>query len=251
MKFDYLTDNSERSLAPFFSLKMLSTTFNSVLIVSGLCLVLWPTKSLFAFIANNKTPLLFFEVFSAILVINAYINLKCGRGEIFESDYPVGHQKEVRTHERERNFFRYGLIGFLIHTFFLILTAFPLLIIAASISNVSNPTFAAAFSVVFAASFFCRMSGFMLYLFGGRLSVFDFYFSRVIGIVFLFATAFLAPWMNPIYVLYRLSFGIKGAEGSLPVAYVVFIFTALGANALLVILSHIRVRHLILKESVT
>lgn len=251
MRFDYLTDKSEKSLAPFFSSKMITITFNGVLITGGLCLLLWPTQSLFSFIAKNKEPHVFFEIFVAALIISAYINLKCGRGEIFESDYPEGHRKEVRTHERERFFFQYGLIGFLIHTLFLILTFLPMLIIAGSISDVSITVFAAAFSVLFAASFLCRMSGFMLYLFGGRLSIFGFWFARVLWIVFLFATALFAPFMNPIRMLYLLSLGIKSGEGSFSGAYFVFILTVMGVNVVLTILSHIRVKYLIFGESKT
>jgi len=141
------------------------------------------------------------------------------------------------------------LIGFFLHTLFLILPFLPILILSASISGVSLALLAKAMSVVFAASFFCRMFGFIIYLFWGRLSSFGFWFARAFLVVFIFATAFFAPFINPLRMLYELNRSLESMTGSFRDAYFFYMAAVMGGNAFLVILSHILVKRHILKEN--
>ena len=116
MRFDYLTDDSEKSLAPFFSPLMISVTYNSLLITGGLLLLFWPRRSLFHFFSDNSVPLLPFQIFSAAGIILSYVNFRCGRGEMFKRYFYTDPAPVDATYEKERPFFRYALVAFLLHT---------------------------------------------------------------------------------------------------------------------------------------
>ena len=87
MKYHYLTDESEKSLAPFFSKMVLSASFLSVVAVSVLLLMFWPHQPLAGFIIADKIPLLFFLIFSATLIIYSYVNLCCGCGDMMQKGH--------------------------------------------------------------------------------------------------------------------------------------------------------------------
>ena len=80
MKLYFLTDESEKSLAPFFSKRMLDTVMASVVIVGVLLIVFWSRRPLSEFVASGKEPNSFFLIFAAALIVNSYINLCCGGG---------------------------------------------------------------------------------------------------------------------------------------------------------------------------
>ena len=176
MKYYYLTDDSEKSLAPFFSKMVLSASFISVVGVSVLLLIFWPHQPLSNFIIIDKIPLVFFLIFSATLIIYSYVNLCCGCGDMIQKGYfTVKYRTDKSTFEKEIEFFRYGLIEFLLHTLILLLPFLPLLILAASISAVGFMTFIKAVSILYSASLLCRMFGFMVYLFWGRSSTIGYF----------------------------------------------------------------------------
>jgi uncharacterized membrane protein len=117
----------------------------------------------------------------------------------------MNYQADKSTHEKEIDFYRYGLIEFLLHTLLLLLTFLPLLSLAAFISAVSMITFIMAVSVLFTSSLFCRMSGFLAYLSWGRSSTLGYFAARALMIFFAFATIFFAPVINPLRLLYLLN----------------------------------------------
>ena len=89
MKYHYLTDNSEKSLAPFFSKMVLSASFVGAVIVSALVLLFWPRNPISDFIISDKVPLFFFLIFGATLIIYCYVNLCCGCGEMIRRGYHI------------------------------------------------------------------------------------------------------------------------------------------------------------------
>ena len=85
MKFDYVGNDSQKSLAPLFSAKMLSVTFNTVWLIALILLIWMPRKDVHLYVKDHVMPLNFLVVFGVTLLMNTYLNLRCGRGEIFES----------------------------------------------------------------------------------------------------------------------------------------------------------------------
>ena len=205
MKYYYLTDNSEKSLAPFFSKMVLSASFASVVIVGLLTLICWPRQPLGGYIIANKIPLVFVISFGAVLLIYCYVNLSCGCGEMIARHYFVRYRTDVSTFEKEIGFLQYGLIEFLLHTLILLLPFFPLLILAASISVASFISFLMAVCILYSASLLCRLFGFMVYLLWGRLSSLGYFTARVFMIVFVIGTFPFLPYINPLQVLYGLN----------------------------------------------
>ncbi|MFC1820972.1 hypothetical protein ACFLZG_07825, partial [Thermodesulfobacteriota bacterium] len=103
---------------------------------------------------------------------NSYINLRCGRGEISRRNiYPWSDRKKIITFEQERFFISYGLLGFSLHTVFLLFPLIPVLLVSASISGIPIQGFTRAFSVLFTTSLLCRMFGFMIHLSFGKWRV--------------------------------------------------------------------------------
>ena len=231
MKFDYLTDESQKSLAPFFSQKILSAVFHSVWIVSGLLALFWPRQHFFSFIGSDEIPALFFLIFSATLMIHSYVNLRCGRGEMNQPETYALYHQEAPAFEKENDFIRFGFIGFWLHTGFLILPFLPPLIISAAVSGVSMSVFMQGVSVVYTASMLCRMFGFTIYLFWGRSSTAGYLLARIFVVFFIFATLVFARVLNPLQILYKLNYYQTRVAGASMDSY--FIYMAAVSLAIL------------------
>jgi hypothetical protein len=206
MKFYFLTDESQKSLAPFFSVRVLKAVMVSVVIVGSFMIVFWPRQPLSELIATGSEPRIFFIVFTVTLIVNSYVNLCCGRGEMVAEDrHMANYLDDKPTYEKEIDFYRYGMIEFLLHTFVLLLPLLPFLSLAAFGSAVSMTTFIMAASVLYTTSLCCRMSGFLVYLSWGRSSTLGYFAARFLMILLVFATLFFAPAINPLQLLYLLN----------------------------------------------
>ncbi len=248
MKYFYLTDESEKSLAPFFSKTILSASFFSVVLISVVLLIFWPRKPLSAFVIVNEIPLVFFLVFAAALIISTYVNLCCGSGDMARKGYYIIKSRtDIATFEKEIEFLRYGLIEFLWHTLILLLPFLPLLILAASVSAVSFTIFMEAVSILYTASLLCRMFGFVVYLFWGRMSTLGYIVARAFLIAYLFGTLLFVPFINPIQFLSLLSVSPYGVGFPFFFYMVVLMVTII----LLIAASHIMVKRHIGKEETT
>ncbi len=247
MKFNYLTDDSEKSLAPFFSSITLSSTLYSVFIASGLVLLFWPWQDFANFMIKHQAPLTFFAIFTATLITNAYVNLRCGRGEMFTSHYFTGsgYYQEATTFEKENNFLQYGLIAFLLHTLLLLFPFLPLLILSTAMSGLPLTAFARAISIVFTASLLCRLFGFLMYLFRGRASLIGYLLARIFLIIFILVTAIVASEINPILPIYEMNRGLESIGLSLTSSYVLYMAAVISAISLLVIVNYLLVRRCI------
>ena len=246
MKYYYLTDTSEKSLAPFFSKMVLSACFVSVAIISVVLIISWPWQPLSVFVVSNKIPLIFFLIFAATLIVYSYVNLCCGCGDMIQRGYYIiNYRTDKSTFEKEIDFLHYGLIEFLLHTLILLLPLMPLLILPAAISAVSFITFVKAVSVVFTASLLCRMFGFLMYLLWGRLSTFGYFLARAFMVFFIFGTIIFAPSGNPLKLLYLLNQSSNGIGFSF-VFYTVIVVSAI---FFLILTNHILVKRNINKSS--
>ena len=248
MKYYYLTDDSEKSLAPFFSKMVLTASFISVVIISVILLIFWPRQPLAGFIIVNKIPLAFFLIFAATLIIYSYVNLCCGSGDMIQRGYYIiKYRTDKSTFEKEIDFFRYGLIEFLLHTLILLLPFLPLLILAASISAVSLITFVQAVFILYTASLLCRMFGFMVYLFWGRLSTLGYFAARAFMIIFIFGTFIFVPFINPLQFLYLLN----ESPSAMGLPFVLYMAIVMFATLLLILVNHTLVRGHINQEKTT
>jgi hypothetical protein len=205
MKYYYLTDESEKSLAPFYSKMVLSAGFVCVVIVGICVMIFWPRQPIGGYIMAEKVPFVFFLIFGTTLIVSCYINLYCGRGETIPRFYFIRNQTDLPTFEKEIDFLQYGLVQFVLHALILLLPFLPLLILAASVSVVSLVTFVQAVIVIYSASLLCRLFAFMVYLFGGRLSTAGYLAARGFMILFLFGTLFFQTAINPLQLLYLLN----------------------------------------------
>lgn len=210
MGFDYLTDDSEKSLAPFFLPRILFASYSIVFIVGFLSLLVWPRKSSLYLISVNSIPNHFFLTAAASLIVLAYVNLHCGRGELVKRDYLGRLSKEERPLEKERSFQTYGMIVFLIHSLFLLFPFLPLWILSASISGISLIDMTGAIIIIFTVSFLCRVFGFTTYLIWGWWNVVGYLIGIILAIYFIFISALFTPEINPILLLYKLNTSVKG-----------------------------------------
>lgn len=206
MNFYYLTDESEKSLAPFFSKRVLETIMAGVAIVGVFLIVFWSRQPIAELIAAGERPGIFFLIFAATLIVYSYVNLCCGGGELVRRGYHMMNYRTAKaTYEQEIAFYRYGLIEFLLHTLVLLLPFLPLLSLAAFSSAISMTPFIMAVSVLFTTSLLCRLAGFLVYLLWGRSSTLGYFAARGLMIFFVFATLLFAPVVNPLRQLYLLN----------------------------------------------
>ena len=205
MQWDYLYDESEKTLAPFFSESIMLYNFRCLIITCLVLLAMWPRLPFYHFLEISHPPLLFFQVFSAVTILCSYLSLRCGRGEMVLSDHFSVYYKEEPCFEKERNFFTYGLMGFLLHTVFLVLPYVPILIIATTVSWIPFVFFGQAIIVLYSSALLCRMMGFVFYLIGGKMSYSGYFIARVFIIIYLFATTLFDGRINPLNFFFRLN----------------------------------------------
>jgi len=230
MKYYFLTDESEKSLAPFFSRHVLGSLTAAVGIAALVLVVFWSRQSLAEILAVGNVPTVFFLVFAATLLAVSYVNLCCGAGELVRRSYLImNYQTEEPVHEKEIAFYRYGLIEFFLHTALLLLPFLPLLSLSAFSSAVSLASFTMAVSILFTTSLFCRFSGFLVYLIWGRSSTLGYFVARAQMIVFVIATIFVVPVVNPLRLLYQLNLSPDEQGGAFA------IYTAVVSFAILVL----------------
>ena len=208
MKFDYLSDDSQKTLAPFFSGKMLSITFNSVWILALILLIWTPRKALYVYVSRQDIPLNFLVIFGVTLLMNTYVNLRCGHGEIFEGLILVRPERNgLPTLEEERPFLSYGLVEFFLHTLFLLVIFLPLLLVSAAISEISPGVLFKVLSIIFSASLLCRLFGFLMFLSLRNWPRTGYHLNRLFFYVFIVGTGFFAPYTNPLLMIYALCMG--------------------------------------------
>lgn len=212
MKLYYLTDESAKSLSPFFSKRILEAVMAGVAIVAALLIVTWPRRPFFEILATGNEPIIFFLMFAATLLVNSYINLCCGCGDMIrKGSHIINYQSDKPTYEKELDFYRYGLIQFILHTFLLYLPFLPLLALAAVGTTVSGVTILMAACVLYTTSFVCRMTGFLVYLWKGRSSTIGYFTARFVMIIFVFVTILFAPILNPLRILFLLNHSPTGS----------------------------------------
>ncbi len=244
MKLRLPTDDSEKSLAPFFSPPVISATVYSLVIVSGLVLLFWPREPLLFYIRSGTGPLLFFQTFAATLIILSYLNLRCGRGELIKADYMYQFQKEKTVREKENPFLQYGLWVFLVHTFFMLAPFLPPLMLASSISGISPLSFFEALTVLFTAALLSRFFSFLVYLLLGRASVLGYLLIRGFAVFYLFATAGFAPVFNPLRMIHELNKNDPHPElYSFYMVASLFSMLILGSVSALMVRRHIRMEN--------
>jgi hypothetical protein len=247
MKIEYITNDSQKSLAPLFSAKMLAITFNMVWILALILLIWMPRKDLQIYVNEQVIPLNFLAVFVATLLMNTYVNLRCGRGEIFESPILVRPERErLTTFEEERAFFSYGLVEFLIHTLLLLMILLPLLLVSAAISAISPRGLFEALSIIFTTSLLCRLFGFLMFISWKNRPRIGYYLARLFFYFFIFATGIFAPYANPVLMVYSL---YNGRDISTPFSFGPYTSHMLIMTLAILILSlanQLRVRHNIL-----
>jgi hypothetical protein len=237
MKYYFLTDESEKSLAPFFARQVLAAAMAGTVLVGGVLLVFWPHRALAEVMLTGSRPAVFFFVFAAALVVNAYINLCCGAGDMIRKGrHMMGYPADPPTYEIQIGFYRYGLVEFLSHALALLLLDMPLLAPAAFISAVSWKAFLMAVAIVYSAALLCRLAGFTAYLFWGRSSTLAYFAARAAMIIFVFLTVLFARPINPLYLLYRLNQSPDGSGSSfglyMAVAMAAVLFFVWADNAL-------------------
>ena len=245
MKLYFLTDDTEKSLAPFFSMRVLEAVMASVVIVGVFLIVFWSRRPHSELIASGNEPTIFFLVLAATLIVNSYVNLCCGGGDMVRKGYHIIHyQTDKPTYEKEIEFYRYGMIEFLLHTVLLLLPFLPLLSLAAFSSAVSMITFIMAVSVLYTTALFCRMSGFLVYLSRGRSSTLGYFAARALMIFFVFATILFAPAINPLRLLYLLN----QSPNSMDYPFAAYMAVVLFAILILILVNNALVRRHIKKD---
>lgn len=249
MRFDYLTDDSEKTLAPFFSPIMLSYTLTYLSALAILLGMLWPYRPVFSYLSHNQIPVSFWGIFSTAMLIISFISLRSGRGEVHPTDYFSKMKRDtVVTHEEENNFLSYGLSAFVLHTVFLIALAMPVLIFSTIISWSPIPVFLKALILLFVSALLCRCFSFSIYLLLGKWSYIGYMLTRLFYISLFFLTAAVAPSYNPVMILWTFNTSIVKPPHALISAYSAYLTATLAGITLLILVNQILIKRRIRKE---
>lgn len=208
MKTDSIWSDSERDLAPIFSPRMVSITTGCLWVLGIILVLTWPFRSLPRYIEGFRIPQTFLTTFAGGLIMVSYLNLRCALGEIIpDSVFARVDREDVTTFEEERGYLSYGFPVSVIHTLVLHLLMLPFLILGAAASGISLQGFVLGLAILFTASLLCRQVSFFLLLIWGRWRVSGYLGARVFYVLFLFATVFIAPSLNPVVLLVKLHYG--------------------------------------------
>jgi hypothetical protein len=235
MKTDSIFGDSERDLAPIFSSSMVSITMGCLWVLGIILVLTWPFRSLFHYIEGFRIPQTFLATFVGGLIMVSYLNLRCAQGEIIpDSIFARLDREDVTTFEEERGYLSYGFPISALHTLVLHLLMLPFLILGGAVTGISLQGFILGLAILFTASLLCRQVSFFLLLIWGRWRVSGYLGARVFYILFLFATAFIAPFLNPILLLVNLHYGERVPIG--PVIPTLFPYFLVVLSAILIFL---------------
>jgi hypothetical protein len=208
MKLDSIFGESLRDLAPIFSSGMVSITMGCLWVMGIILVLTWPFKFLFQYLEAFRVPQTFLGTFVGGLIMISYLNLRCALGEIIpQSVFARVEREGVTTFEEERDYLAYEFPRSLLHILVFHLLLLPFLILGAAITGISYQDFFLGLGILFTASLLCRQAAFFLLLILGRWRVSGYVGARLFYIIFLFATAFVAPFLNPILLLVKLHYG--------------------------------------------
>ena len=101
MNVYFLTDESEKSLAPFFSKRVLETVMAGVVMVAIILIIFWSRRPPAELFAAGHRPTTFFIVFAATLLVYSYVNLCCGGGELVRRGEISEGMQVQRAHRKE------------------------------------------------------------------------------------------------------------------------------------------------------
>jgi hypothetical protein len=208
MKWESIFGESERDLAPIFSSGMVSITVGCLWVMGIILVLTWPFKFLFQYIEGFRIPQTFLGTFVGGLIMVSYLNLRCGLGEIIpKSIFARSEREGLTTFDEERDYCSYGFPQSVFHTLVFHLLLLPFLIIGAAVSGISLPAFVLGLAILITASLLCRQASFFLLLILGRWRASGYLGSRIFYVLFLFATVFIAPFLNPVLLLVKLHYG--------------------------------------------
>lgn len=208
MKTDSIFGDSERDLAPIFSPSMISITMGCLWVLGIILVLTWPFRSLSHYLEGFRIPQTFLATFAGGLIMVSYLNLRCALGEIIpDSIFARLDREDVTTYEEERSYLSYGFPISVLHTLVFHLLMLPFLILGAATTGISLRAFVQGLAVLFTASLLCRQVSFFLLLIWGRWRVSGYLGARVFYILFLFGTAFIVPFLNPVLLLLNLHYG--------------------------------------------
>jgi hypothetical protein len=216
MKMDLIFGDSERDLAPIFSSTMVSITMGCLWLMGTIIVLTWPYATLFQYIKGFRIPQTFLSTFVGGLIMVCYMNLRCGLGEIIpKSIFARSEREGITTFEEERDYLSYGFPQSVLHTLVFHLLMLPFLIIGAALTGISLRVFALGLAILFTASLLCRQVSFFLLLVLGRWRLSGYLGARLFYILFLFASGFIAPLLNPVLLLVNLHYGKRLPLGPL------------------------------------
>ena len=217
MTDEKLTEGTRVQLLAFFPTTLLSMTLYSLVLLSALFVMLWPWgKELISFLRRHQGPSLSFPIFTGTAVLYSYIQFRCGRGELLYNDRSMHSLPSEIIEKREQIFFQYNLFMLGLHTAFFLLPFTPLLILAASVSGLSQRALLSALGLIWMTGILFRISGLLLYRLWGEASISGYLLGRLFVGLFLFLVPVYWPQFSPLRLFYALYKNEPLADGKIP-----------------------------------
>ena len=244
MKLDYIFGDNERDLSPIFSSNMASITMGCLWVMGIILVLTWPYAPLFQYIKDFRIPQTFLSTFVGGLIMVSYINIRCGLGEIIpKSIFARSEREGITTFEEERDYLFYGFPQSVLHTLVFHLLLLPFLIIGAAVTGIVPRDFALGLAILFTASLLCRQASFFFLLVLGRWRLSAYLGARLFYILFLFPTAFIAPFLNPVLLLVKIHYGERVPIGPIIPTPFPYFLVVLSAILLLFLANQWIIRH--------
>lgn len=232
------------SLDPLFSPAVAGIVSNSIWVLTLLLLVFWPQKELYRYLLKIDIPLSFLVVCEVLLLGKGYFNLAFGAGDMLADEAKYYFEPtHLVTYEELYPFLSYGLPKFVLQIGLFFIPFLPFVFISALISQVSWAGVFKCLFVIFSFALFCRLLGFAAYL-KWQKQLRSHYLTRSLLIVFLVSTLYYVPWINPIFVLYRLYFNAADLVTTSVNAYTIYLGFIFAGTLIFIAINHVLVRHI-------
>ena len=200
-------------------------------------LLFWPQKSHFQYFHEYDAPLNFLIVFLATLLAISFLNLRGGKGDFIIQEFAEKMTRaEKETEDEKRGFLSFGLPRAALQTLFLCLPFSPILIISATLSEVSLPMLSQAVIILYSSALLCRLFGFLVYLFFGKWNPTGTFICWLFFFAYFVGTGFYTVFANPILLIYhyfRGTGGFSDFENQSQINYLLFLCIAISILTIL------------------
>jgi len=182
----------------------LNAAFHYLLALATVLFVIWPKSQ---YLRVGSPPLTFSILAIVATLVTAYLSFSYGADRVGEEATPFSRSWLLGLNIRPRSAIGGLTLLTIAHTLFLVALALPLLIAAAHVSGLTAQNFGRALLLIVTCTLAYRWLGLLALCVWERQEFVRYVVARAAFVVFMLASAFFFPPLNPLLGLISMQFG--------------------------------------------